>query len=66
VWDLRKMKTPVVVFDDLPNLVSTTQACFGPDDRLVITGTSADRSGQGASLVFMDLQKQVSLPSSSS
>jgi len=59
VWDLRKMKTPVVEFGDLPNLVSTTQACFGPDDRLVITGTSADRSGQGASLVFVDLQKQV-------
>ena len=53
------MKTPVVEFGDLPNLVSTTQACFAPEDRLVITGTSADRNGQGAALVFMDLQKQV-------
>lgn len=58
VWDLRKFKAPVHVFDNLPNLVSTTQVAFAPEDRLVVTGTSADRNGEGASLVFIDLSTQ--------
>lgn len=55
---MRKFKTPLHVFEDLPNLVSTTQVCFSPEDRLVVTGTSADRNGQGAGLVFIDLSTQ--------
>ena len=58
MWDLRKFKAPLNTFEDLPNLMSTTQVCFGPDDKLAVTGTSADCSGQGASLVFIDLGNQ--------
>lgn len=47
------------IFEDLPNLVSTTQVCFAPEDRLVVTGTSADRNGEGAALVFIDLSTQL-------
>ena len=58
VWDLRKFKAPLRVFGGLPNLMSTTGACFSPDDRLAITGTSAGRDGTGATLVFVDLAKE--------
>ena len=58
VWDLRKFKAPLHVFGGLPNLMSTTGACFSPDDRLAITGTSAGRDGAGATLIFVDLAKE--------
>lgn len=42
---------------------------FSPDERLVVTGTSADRSGEGGALVFFDfdsraLVRRVGMPAS--
>ena len=36
VWDLRKFKVPVHVYEDLPNLMSTTSVCYAPDERYVL------------------------------
>lgn len=57
VWDLRKFKAPLHVFAGLPNLMSTTGVCFGPNN-LAVTGTSAMRDGSGGSVVFVDLAKE--------
>jgi hypothetical protein len=45
------------------------QAVFSPDERLVLTGTSADRGGRGGALVFFDakthaLVRRVAVPGS--
>ena len=50
-------------------MFSTTQCVFSPDERLIVTGTSADRKGQGGALVFVDRQslevvRRVSMPAS--
>lgn len=56
-------------------LSADTQAClrgqavFSPDERLVLTGTSADRGGRGGALVFFDakthaLVRRVAVPGS--
>ncbi|KAK9788441.1 hypothetical protein WJX73_007451 [Symbiochloris irregularis] len=54
VWDVRKFKTPVATVNNLPTLFSTTQCSFSPDERLILTGTSADRSGKGGGITFID------------
>ena len=59
VWDLRKAKTPVHTFEDLPNSMSMTAVAFGPDPRIAVTGTSADRDNKGGSVVFFDIQKMM-------
>ncbi|KAH9327103.1 hypothetical protein KI387_007281, partial [Taxus chinensis] len=58
VWDLRKMKTPLQVFKDLPNNYAQTNVAFSPDERLIFTGTSIERdSDSGSLLCFFDKQK---------
>ena len=69
VWDIRKFKSPVHVVDGLPTLFSTTQCIFSPDERLIVTGTSADRSGNGGCLTFIDrdsfeVVRRVAMPTS--
>ena len=69
VWDLRKFKTPVHVWEDLPAMHPTTQVVFSPDERLILTGVSAGRDGTGGALVFFDAQsrslvRRIGMPSS--
>ena len=69
VWDIRKFKSPVHTVGGLPTLFSTTQCAFSPDERLILTGTSADRHGKGGSLVLIDRQtfqvvRRISMPGS--
>ena len=69
VWDMRKFKAPVHVWEDLPALHPTTQAVFSPDERLILTGVSAGRDGTGGALVFFDAQsramvRRIGMPSS--
>jgi hypothetical protein len=52
MWDSRKLKTPLQSLGGLAAL-PTTGCCFSPDERLVLTGTEADRDGTGGSLVFV-------------
>eukprot|EP00877_Chromochloris_zofingiensis_P012178 jgi/Chrzof1/7213/Cz02g14300.t1 len=63
LWDLRKFKTPMSVFDDLPTNYATTNCCFSPDERLLLTGTAASSSSaagqqqQGGAGVFVDTKE---------
>uniref|UniRef100_A0A8C4PZM9 WD repeat-containing protein 70 n=1 Tax=Eptatretus burgeri TaxID=7764 RepID=A0A8C4PZM9_EPTBU len=45
-WDVRSFSQPVAVTCDLPNLYHSTDVCFSPDDKLLLTGTSAKRGGE--------------------
>ena len=69
MWDVRKFKSPVAVIPDLPALFATTQCAFSPDERLILTGTSADRGGKGGAVVFIDRDSfevvhRIAMPSS--
>ncbi|XP_055831250.1 uncharacterized protein LOC129900323 [Solanum dulcamara] len=58
VWDLRQMKEPLRVFDDLPNNYAQTNIAFSPDEQLFITGTSVEKDGTtGGMLCFFDRGK---------
>jgi hypothetical protein len=58
IWDLRKMKTPLKVFEDLPNHYAETNAAFSPDEQLIFTGTSIEKDGDnGGLLCFFDRKK---------
>lgn len=49
VWDVRKLKTPTASVSGLPTNFGNTQCCFSPDERLVLTCTSAaTKDGAGA------------------
>ncbi len=50
VWDLRNFKHALHVFTDLPATYSSTQCCYSPDERLILTG------GYGASIVGQSVQ----------
>lgn len=55
VWDLRKIKEPLKVFEDLPNHYGQTNIAFSPDEQLFLTGTSVEReSSTGGLLCFFD------------
>lgn len=58
VWDLRQMKSPLKVFEDLPNHYAQTNASFSPDEQLIITGTSVEKEGaSGGLLCFFNRRK---------
>lgn len=68
-WDLRKFKAPVHVWEGLPADNATTQVALSPDERLILTGTSAGRDGQGGALLFFDrqsrqLMRRIGMPAS--
>ncbi|CAD6340684.1 unnamed protein product [Miscanthus lutarioriparius] len=58
IWDLRRMKTPLKVFEDLPNHYAETNAAFSSDEQLIFTGTSIEKDGDnGGLLCFFDRKK---------
>ncbi|KAF3436076.1 hypothetical protein FNV43_RR23168 [Rhamnella rubrinervis] len=58
VWDLRQMREPLKMFEDLPNHYAQTNIAFSPDEQLFITGTSIEReSTTGGLLCFFDRAK---------
>ncbi|XP_022771352.1 WD repeat-containing protein 70-like [Durio zibethinus] len=58
VWDLRQIKAPLKVFDDLPNHYAQTNIAFSPDEQLFLTGTSVEKeSTTGGLLCFYDCSK---------
>ncbi|CAL4942213.1 unnamed protein product [Urochloa decumbens] len=58
IWDLRRMKTPLKVFEDLPNHYAETNAAFSPDEQLIFTGTSIEKDGDnGGLLCFFDRKR---------
>lgn len=55
---MRKSKAPLKTFDNLPNSYAQTTVSFSPDERLIMTGTSAEKEGnKGGLLVFFDKQQ---------
>lgn len=58
VWDLRLMKNPLKVFEDLPNHYAQTNIACSPDEQLFLTGTSVERESTiGGLLCFFDRSK---------
>ncbi|KZV21510.1 WD repeat-containing protein 70 [Dorcoceras hygrometricum] len=58
VWDLRKMKDALQVFDGLPNHYAQTNIAFSPDEQLLLTGTSIEKGSTTGGLVcFYDRRK---------
>lgn len=52
------MKTPLKVFEDLPNHYAETNAAFSPDEQLIFTGTSIEKDGDnGGLLCFFDRKR---------
>ena len=54
LWDLRNFKAPLGVFGELPNSYGQTNCAWSPDERLIVTGTSAEKGGAGGQVVFID------------
>ncbi len=54
LWDVRNFKKSVCEAGNLFSRFETTDCCFSPDDRMVITGTSMDRGEKSGKLVFLD------------
>jgi WD40 repeat protein len=42
LWDLRKFKQPLAVWDGLDTNYANTSCCFSPDERLLLTGMSVE------------------------
>lgn len=52
------MKSPLKIFDDLPNHYAQTNIALSPDEKLFLTGTSVERdSTVGGLLCFFDREK---------
>ena len=60
VWDLRKFKNPLYVWDDLPNESSRAQVSLSPDEKYVVTAstlvTSHSANGVLGRLIICDTQ----------
>ncbi|KAG9447735.1 hypothetical protein H6P81_013863 [Aristolochia fimbriata] len=58
VWDLRQMKKPIQVFEELPTHYEQTNVALSPDEQLILTGTSVEKEGtSGGLLCFFDRKK---------
>ncbi|KAH0457019.1 hypothetical protein IEQ34_014926 [Dendrobium chrysotoxum] len=58
VWDLRQMRNPIKIFDNIPNHYAQTNAAFSPDEQLIFTGTSVEKEDTtGGMLCFYDRRK---------
>ncbi|KAL4854123.1 WD repeat-containing protein 70 [Chlorella vulgaris] len=53
LWDLRSFKAPVRSADGLPCNHGTTQCCYGPGEKYILTGTSAEAKDRNGSLVVL-------------
>lgn len=47
LWDVRKLRQPVAIAEDLANLYPETNLVFSPDDRSILTGLSVRAGGKG-------------------
>lgn len=54
LWDMRHLKTSLHSFDGLFSRYDTTDAIFSPDDSMVVTGESMEKSKDAANLYFYD------------
>ena len=57
VWDMRKFKTPVKMFQDLHVTYEHADVIFSPDEQIILAGSSSARDSRAESkgeLVFID------------
>uniref|UniRef100_A0A061QZ94 Wd repeat-containing protein 70-like n=1 Tax=Tetraselmis sp. GSL018 TaxID=582737 RepID=A0A061QZ94_9CHLO len=57
VWDIRKFKSPLKVFGELPTTHGNTMCAFSPDERLIITGVCAPSGDEDGGLVMFDKER---------
>ncbi|KAI8616061.1 WD40-repeat-containing domain protein [Chytriomyces sp. MP71] len=48
LWDIRAFKKPVAVASNLPSFYEESNAVFSPDQRYILTGTSAKKDAPGS------------------
>lgn len=53
LWDMRNFKKPLKVRENLISYYTVTDCIFSPNDRMVLTGTSVKKEGDGK-LLFLD------------
>ncbi|XP_053964574.1 gastrulation defective protein 1 homolog [Anastrepha ludens] len=56
LWDLRKFKDPLHSWTDLFSRYDTTDCCFSPDDKMLLTGESLPKGAKEAQLHFYSTQ----------
>lgn len=56
LWDLRSLKQPLHTWSNLYSRYDTTDCCFSPDDRMLVTGESLPKDGKDANLYFYNTQ----------
>ncbi|XP_036333473.1 gastrulation defective protein 1 homolog [Rhagoletis pomonella] len=56
LWDLRKFKEPLHAWTDLFSRYDTTDCCFSPDDKMLVTGESLPKGAKEAQLHFYSTQ----------
>ncbi|KAL2912764.1 hypothetical protein HK105_207756 [Polyrhizophydium stewartii] len=54
LWDVRSFRKPLAVADALPSFFEETNAFFSPNDRYILTGTSAKRADEHGAVVVLD------------
>ncbi|KAG8999402.1 hypothetical protein FRB94_006182 [Tulasnella sp. JGI-2019a] len=67
LWDVRSFKKPIFTSPKIPTLYPETNAAFSPDEKFIVTGSSASKTEGGpgrGGLVFLrrdglDIEKQV-------
>ncbi|KAG0453809.1 hypothetical protein HPP92_025113 [Vanilla planifolia] len=63
VWDLRQMRNPIKIFDNLPNHYPQTNASFSPDEQLIFTGSSVEKEYTGGGMLFFYDRRKLELVS---
>lgn len=56
LWDLRNFKKPMHTWSNLYSRYDTTDCCFSPDDRMLVTGESLPKDQTEAHLYFYSTQ----------
>ncbi|CAO1420113.1 unnamed protein product [Diamesa serratosioi] len=56
LWDMRVLKKPLHVWDGLFSRYDTTDLSFSPDDSIILTGESLEKSKDVANLFFYDVK----------
>ena len=54
VWDVRKLKQPLRVFEDLTTTHTNTMCGFSPDERLIMTAVCGESAEDEGGLVMFD------------
>lgn len=57
VWDVRKLKQPLRVFEDLTTTHTNTMCGFSPDERLIMTAVCGESAEDEGGLVMFDRQR---------